>query len=80
MDLNLERYRFLKYVKMNLSKEFKKMLINYNVDPNNVVDMVTFNNKKTRKIITFFKLKNGQELSYEKDFLYFAHRPNDRDI
>ena len=56
--------------------ELKKRLLTEGIEPSNVVDFTTANDKKKRTITTTIKLMDGTIHKLMDDFVWYAARKN----
>ena len=63
---------------MNISNEFKNVLINMEVDIHNIVKITTRNDKKKKLIITEITLLDGTKHEIINDYVWYAARKNKR--
>ena len=59
-----------------MSDDFKSRLISENIDPNEFINFITYNDIKRRKIITKLFYKNGKTYNLIDDFVWYASRKN----
>lgn len=61
---------------MNLTNKLKQQLSDSGFNPENVVDIISINNKQKRTITTKFKFNDGSEHEIVENFIYYAARKN----
>lgn len=59
-----------------IGEEFKKRLLKEGIDPSDIVEFSTENNKSKRLCFTKITLKDGSKHELVDDFVYYAARKN----